>query len=283
MVFQPFFHSNRLSCCSLYPESHIDDGYARVQQEVELQACWQTGRFGCMGDVDEVWLIAGGEPGAARFGQLVQRLRRQQGLSVETVAAEADLSVGTVRAIEQGRRAPSEASGVRLLRALLNEASVSKEEADGEVFPPLPTYSFNEPPSGSLVRLRFQARTAGDNASWSQRRATRSKHETRVNELLRDPAHHEALAAAMNLLAENLVSVLEKSEQPAPDAEVGALVRSLATAPARRIWSLKTLLRLWERVDGGTASDYERSVEAQFSRLFAEFGITYRNDDGTWG
>lgn len=235
-----------------------------------------------MGDVDEVWLIAGGEPGAVRFGQLVQSLRRQQGLSVEKVAAEAGLSVGSIRAIEQGRRAPSEASGVRLLRTLLPEASVSREEADGEVFPPLPTYSFTEPNSGSVVRLLFQARTAGDNARWAQQRASRSKLEALATELLKDPARREAFAAAGQQLAGNFAMVLEFAERPARDAELGAIVRRLATVPARRIWTLETLLELWARVDRGTASEYERDKEAQLNSFFHEFQITYRQAGESW-
>nr|WP_269451957.1 helix-turn-helix transcriptional regulator [Tessaracoccus coleopterorum] len=220
--------------------------------------------------------------GAVRFGQLMQSLRRQQGLSVEKVAAETELSVGSVRAIEQGRRAPSEASGVRLLRALLPETKVSKEEPDGEVFPPLPTYSFIEPNSGALVRLLFQARTAGDNASWAQQRATRSKLEALATELFKDPARREALAAAGEQLAGNFAMVLELAERPARDAELGAIVRRLATVPARRIWTLETLLELWVRVDGGTASEYERDKEAQLNGFFNEFQITYRRPDESW-
>jgi hypothetical protein len=52
-----------------------------------------------------------GEPGAKRFGQLVQRLRKEKRLWVEKVATQAELSVGTIRAIEQGRLAPYEESG----------------------------------------------------------------------------------------------------------------------------------------------------------------------------
>ena len=144
-----------------------------------------------MSDADEIWLVAGGEPGAERFGQLVQRLRKEKRLSVEELAAQADLSVGTIRAIEQGRRAPSEESGVRLLQLLLPEGSLSKEKAmslDSEQIRRI-DYSFTDPQSGKRVLIEFRAKTAGDNRRWSsdKPRAGESKAEALIRELWSDP------------------------------------------------------------------------------------------------
>ncbi len=129
-----------------------------------------------MSDSDEIWLVAGGEPGAERFGQLVQRSRKERRLSVDELADQADLSVGTIRAIEQGRRAPSEESGVRLLQLLLPEGALSKEKGMGL------DYSFTDSQSGTRVLLEFKAKTAGDNRRWSsdKPRASESKAEALI-------------------------------------------------------------------------------------------------------
>src|SRR3954468_9558174 len=113
---------------------------------------------------EAVWLVAGGEPGAERFGQLVQRLRKEKHMSVEELAHGAGLSVGTIRAIEQARRAPSEESGVRLLRLLLPEGALSVEpEANTGSRQIRPDFAFLDPESGTRVQLEFKAKTAGDN------------------------------------------------------------------------------------------------------------------------
>ena len=143
-----------------------------------------------MSDGDEIWLIAGGEPGAERFGQLVQRQRKEKRLSVEEVAAQADLSVGTIRAIEQGRRAPSEESGVRLLQLLLPKGALSTEKGKNHGTGQIRLdYSFTDPQTGTRVLLKFRAKTAGDNRRWSsdKPRAGESRTEARVRELMSDP------------------------------------------------------------------------------------------------
>src|SRR3954468_11421852 len=104
---------------------------------------------------EAVWLVAGGEPGAERFGQLVQRLRKEKHMSVEELARDADLSVGTIRAIEQARRAPSEESGLRLLQVLLPEGSLSVEPtANTGSRQSRPDIDFLDPESGTRVLLQ---------------------------------------------------------------------------------------------------------------------------------
>lgn len=52
------------------------------------------------------------------LGYLLQDRRRAKGLSVEKVAEETSLSVGTIRALEQSRRRPSAASLRPILECL---------------------------------------------------------------------------------------------------------------------------------------------------------------------
>lgn len=52
------------------------------------------------------------------LGRLIQGKRRSMGLKVETVAEQTQLSVGTIRAIEQGRRMPSATSLKKVLPVL---------------------------------------------------------------------------------------------------------------------------------------------------------------------
>ena len=144
-----------------------------------------------MSHADEVWLVAGGEPGARRFGQLVQRLRKDTKWSVAELASRADLSIGTIRAIEQGRRAPSEVTGVKLLDQLLPGALQPTEGAIPDTGPMRLDYVFTDPQSGARVGLQFKARTAGDNRRWSadQPRAGESKAEALIRELMSHPEH----------------------------------------------------------------------------------------------
>lgn len=232
---------------------------------------------GFMSSADQIWLVAGGEPGAERFGQLVQRLRKEQHLSVERLAAQADLSVGTIRAIEQGRRAPSEESGVRLLRVLLPEGGVSKEKARDHETGALPSYSLTDPQSGSRVQLVFRARTAGDNRRWSSDgpRAGESKAEAFVRELMNDPTRltewESKMVPAFATFVSAIADVKVRAVRPASDAEFGRIARRLATVRASRIWLLEALLELWERVDGGTADEYERALETQIDELLLQY------------
>jgi transcriptional regulator with XRE-family HTH domain len=74
------------------------------------------------------------------IGRFIQDLRVHQGLSVEDVAIKANVSVGTLRACEQGRRLPSAMSLKRMLSALGEFESTWidtvtwKNPLDGEIF-----------------------------------------------------------------------------------------------------------------------------------------------------
>jgi transcriptional regulator with XRE-family HTH domain len=230
-----------------------------------------------MSNADEIWLVAGGEPGAQRFGQLVQRLRKEKRLSVEELAAQADLSVGTIRAIEQGRRAPSEESGVRLLQLLLPEGALSKEKGmnldTGQI---RLDYSFTDPLSGTRVLLEFRAKTAGDNRRWSsdKPRAGESKTEAFIRKLMSDPNSNAewqrfrqrgapTLAARRPVLAD----VQPRAARPASDAAFGRIMRRLATANESRMERLENLLDLWDRVDSDTADALECDRASQMNTL----------------
>lgn len=229
---------------------------------------------GGMSDADEIWLIAGGEPGAERFGQLVQRLRKEKRLSVDELAAQADLSVGTIRAIEQGRRAPSEDSGVRLLQLLLPEGSLSKEEGMSlDTGPIRIDHSFTDPQSGTRVRLEFGAKTAGDNRRWSSNkpRTGESRAEAFMRELMSDPKRYEEwqkgfrekVLPVFAAFGPVLADLESRAARPASDAAFGRIMRRLATANEFRLERLEGLLDLWDRVESGAADAMERSLASQ--------------------
>jgi len=230
-----------------------------------------------MSDADEIWLVAGGEPGAERFGQLVQRLRKEKRLSVEELAAQADLSVGTIRAIEQGRRAPSEESGVRLLQLLLPEGALSKEKGrsldTGQI---RLDYSFTDPQSGTRVLLEFRAKTAGDNRRWSsdKPRAGESRHEAFIREMMSDPERQrlflEGLQPTLAVFGSVLAEAKSRASRPASDADFGRIMRRLVTANEFRMERLEVLLDLWDGVDSDTADARERERTSQVDTLLDE-------------
>jgi len=238
-----------------------------------------------MSDADAIWLVAGGEPGAQRFGQLVQRLRKERRLSVEELAAQADLSVGTIRAIEQGRRAPSEVSGVRLLQLLLPEGALSRKEESipgtGQV---RLDYSFTDPESGSRVMLEFKARTAGDNRRWSsdKPRAGESETEAVIRELMSDPKYlaewqkkfRQGVQPTLAVLAE----LKSRAARPAGDASFGGIVRRLAVVYEFRMERLEKLLDLWDRVDSDAAGPSERDRASQVNALLDGY-LIFPDDD----
>lgn len=231
-----------------------------------------------MSDADEIWLVAGGEPGAERFGQLVQRLRKQKRLSVEELASQADLSVGTIRAIEQGRRAPSEESGVRLLQLLLPEGALSREKGmsldTGQI---RLDYSFTDPQSGTRVLLEFRAKTAGDNRRWSsdKPRAGESKTEAFIRELMSDPERNaewqrrfrEGLQPTFAVLGSVLADAKSRAARPASDAAFGRIMRRLVTANEFRMERIEVLLDVWDRVDSDTADAFERDLASRINTL----------------
>lgn len=223
---------------------------------------------------DEVWVVAGGEPGAKRFGSLVQRLRKDRNISVEDVASRAELSVGTVRAVEQGRRAPSAESGMRLLDLLLPASSLPPREGassdPGEVGY---DYSFIDPTTGRRVVVRFQARTAGDNRRWSRDlpRPGETPAEAMLRELMADPERKAKLEKDMR---EHLLPALDRlrpvfeeakaaAARPATDEDYGRLVRRLATYNEYRLHRIEKLLIWWDKVDDDTADKHVRDVVAR--------------------
>jgi len=236
-----------------------------------------SGYAGRMDDADEIWLVAGGEPGAERFGQLVQRLRKEQHRSVDELAKLADLSVGTIRAIEQGRRAPSEESGVRLLQLLLPEGALSRTQGKEEEMSL--DYSFTEPQSGARVLLEFRAKTAGDNRRWSsdKPRAPESRAEAFVRELTSDPERYAEWqekwrqAAPFAVLGEVLAEVKARAGRPASDADFGRIMRRLGTANEFRIERIEVLLDWWDAVDSDTANETQRKLASEVNTLLDSY------------
>lgn len=219
-----------------------------------------------MTDAHEIWLVAGGEPGAQRFGQLVQHLRKGQALTVEQLSTQADLAIGTIRAIEQGRRAPSEESGIRLLRRLLPEGALA--EGGVSATAPVgmqPDYSFTDPRSGARVFLKFRAKTAGDNRRWSsdQPRPTESRAEAAFRELWSDPERREQwlrrMQPAFATWAAASDFVKQEGAVPPSDTDFGRIVRRISTLKQLRWMYVERLLDWWDEIDSGAASDDLRS------------------------
>lgn len=243
-----------------------------------------------MTDAVEIWLVAGGEPGAERFGQLVQRLRKQKRLSVEEVATQAELSVGTIRAIEQGRRAPSEKSGIRLLQLLLPEGALTRENDAGPDSGPLRLgYSFTDPQGGTRIVLEFKAKTAGDNRRWSsdKPRVAESKAEAFIRELMSDPERtmewqqrfRDGVLPILAALGPAMAALQVRAAHPASDADFGSVTRRLATANEFRLQRLENLLDLWDRVDSDSADAFERDLASKVNRLLDGYQ-TFPDDDG---
>ena len=239
---------------------------------------------------EEIWLVAGGEPGAERFGQLVQRLRKEKRLSVEDVAAQAELSVGTIRAIEQGRRAPSEESGIRLLQLLLPEGALTRETGNvSETGQLRLDYSFIDSDTGTRIQLEFKAKTAGDNRRWSsdKPRAAESRAEAAIRELMSDPNRlaewqqrfRDGVLPTLAALGPAIAALQSRAAHPASDADFGRVTRRLATANEFRLQRLETLLDLWDRVDSESADTFERDLASQVNRLLDGYQ-TFPDDDG---
>jgi transcriptional regulator with XRE-family HTH domain len=227
-----------------------------------------------MSDGEAVWLVAGGEPGAERFGQLVQRLRKEKRMSVEELAQSAGLSVGTIRAIEQARRAPSEESGVRLLRLLLPEGALSVEpKANTGSRQIRPDFTFLDPESGTRVLLEFKAKTAGDNRRWSsgKPRARESEAEAFIREFMADDTRRaewqRKFAAGIADVLPYLEDIQARARRPASDADFGRIMRRLATTNEFRLELLEKLLDLWDRVTSGAADERERNRASQVDAL----------------
>jgi transcriptional regulator with XRE-family HTH domain len=242
---------------------------------------------------DEVWVVAGGEPGARRLGQLVQGLRKKAALSAEEVASRAGLSVGTVRAIEQGRRAPSAESGIRILDLLLPERSLPPQEgASGDPGDVGYDYSFIDPESGARVVVRFKARTAGDNRRWSSDlpRPGESPVEAAILALMSDPEWQKkfrenvvpALGPVLDRWRLVLADAQARAERPATDEDYGRLVRKLATFNEYRLARIEKLLDWWTEVDTDTATADIRRVVSKVESALDSITILSPEDRGSW-
>lgn len=231
-----------------------------------------------MSEAEAVWLVAGGEPGAERFGQLVQRLRKEKQMSVDQLADAAQLSVGTIRAIEQARRAPSEESGLRLLRVLLPEDALSVVSNTTTASPePRPHISFLDPESEGRIVLEFKAKTAGDNRRWSsdRPRARETEAEAFMREFLSDPERRaewvQQFAPVFLQMGAAAKAAGEWAARPADNDAFGSVVRRLAIANQLRMHYLQILLHWWEDVDSGAADEHLRDLVSQVESLLSSY------------
>lgn len=223
---------------------------------------------------DEYWLVGGGEPGASRFGQLAQRLRQERNLSVDQVAKEAGLSAGTIRAVEQGRRAPSEDSGVRILQVLRPDMPLTRQAESGQQSDQsLTDYTFTHPHTGARVLLKFKAKTAGDNQRWSSTRppAGSSDLEARLLELVNDPHWQEHFRSSMAPVLGGLNTVLttlkESTERLASDSTYGSIARRFGRTSEYRAQLIGYLLDLWQHVDSDDADPKTQEVARRIEHL----------------
>ena len=237
-----------------------------------------------MGEAQTIWLVAGGEPGAARFGQYVQRVRKSKGLSVEELAARTDLSVGTIRAVEQGRRAPSLASGARLLRVLLPEGSVRTDKTMDDQGIGVDC-AFIDPETGRRILVEFRAKAPGDNRRWSSDKppVDESQAEAIIRTLMAAKTRAEEERGKGQAFVEKFLSDYGSvplsalgslpartgargvaAPGSAGDAALGRLLRRLAAADGARLERLEQLLDRWDAEEA--ASGTEQGVSPQVRR-----------------
>lgn len=237
----------------------------------------------------EVWLVAGGEPGAERFGSLVQRLRKDQGMSVGEVAEGVGLSVGTIRAIEQGRRAPSEESGVRLLKLLLPAETLEVEPTATTGTRELrPDITFLDPGSHTQIVVEFKAKTAGDNRRWSSDKppAQETETEARLREFLADPVRmndwrkgvQEALGPTVAAFGVFAADLRARAARPASDADFGKIVRRLAEANEFDLERVGLLLDIWARAKEDAADERARNHAFRVNAILNEYQVLPHDD-----
>ncbi len=227
-----------------------------------------------------VWLVAGGEPGAQRFGQLVQRLRKERRMSVEDLARDADLAVGTIRAIEQGRRAPSKESGVRLLQQLLAEGELVMEPETGAGDHQLRAdLALRDPESGTRVLVEFKAKAAGDNRRWSSDKAVASETtiEARIREIWADPERRadwlDKIREGVAIMTAIGARARGSAARPADDADFGNIVRKLATANEFRLQRLSNLLYVWDKADSDSTDEWALGIASSVNDLLDSFHL----------
>lgn len=202
------------------------------------------------------WLVSSdNESGRRWFGRTVQTVRKDLGLSVAELAARAGLADGTIRAIERGGRAPSEASGLRIIAELFSDAQWSKN-----YFGP-GLHALRDPVSESSVFVEFGAKERGDNRRWSRERMVEQVPRYGEDELrrkleehlLENPEKLQELKHSLSEMGDLIKAYAAHLKEPIDDANLGKVIRRLPAITNLQADYLDKLLWIWGRINAGRA------------------------------
>lgn len=165
------------------------------------------------GPVD--WVVGPGAPHNRQFGQLLEGIRKHNGLSRADAAAELGLSAEYLRLIETGQRTPALGQMRVFLRAYRAEGAVEQELPDGT----RPDLVLLDPVGGEANIVEFKSRI---------RRARRGGRQDR------------------DLHAESQGDTEERWDDAGPSegraAELGAVVLLLTRADSNTLQRIRQLL-----------------------------------------
>lgn len=230
------------------------------------------------GGPKETWLVANDdEPGRRWFGRTVQVARQDLGLSVSELASRVGLAVGTIRAIERGGRAPSEASGLRILAELFADDEWSKGHFGAGL------HAVIDPVSKNPVVVMFGAKVPGDNRTWSRERKLSGGESDPGNVidqkmgkyLSENPGKLQEIGAALAGFGATVDAGVAYFAEPIGDESLGNVIRKLPALTNLQAIYLGKMLSIWGCVNAGNASeemvdDMERIHRILDSFLFEE-------------
>lgn len=227
----------------------------------------------------ETWLVANdNEHGKKWFGRTVQITRQDRGLSVAELASRVDLAEGTIRAIERGGRAPSEASGLRILAKLFTSDQWSKNHFGPNL------HAVKDPETKAPVIVEFGAKVRGDNGSWSRDRTPEDDMSDRDNEILRkveknlleNPEKLQRLKGFFSGFNESVKTYVAHLNEPINDENLGKVTRRLPAITNLQADHLDKLLWLWGLINTGRAS---REVIDEVQRVDKILGSFFSEDE----
>lgn len=237
-------------------------------------------------DPKETWLVANdNEPGKKWFGRTVQISRQDQGISVAELAARVDLAEGTIRAIERGGRAPSEASGLRILAELFTSDQWSKNYFGPNL------HAVKDPETESPVVVEFGAKVRGDNGSWSRGRPPEESMRDRDDEILRkveknlleNPEKLQQIKDVFVEFNESVKTYVTHLNEPIDDKYLGRVTRRLPAITNLQADHLDKLLWLWGLINTGRASreviDEVKKVDNILGSFFSEDELKEFSED----
>lgn len=237
-------------------------------------------------DPKETWLVANdNEPGKKWFGRSVQIARQDQGFSVAELASRVDLAEGTIRAIERGGRAPSEASGLRILTELFTSDQWSKNHFGPSL------HAVKDAETKAPVVVEFGAKSRGDNGSWSRDRPPEEGVSDRDDEILRkveknlleNPEKLQKLKHTFAGLSEVIKMQVTQLKEPIDDENLGKVTRRLPAITNLQADHLDKLLWLWGLINAGTASveviDEVQKIDKILGSFFSEDELKEFSED----